>query len=165
MLLYCIILFLGLALLSYSTRPIRSSHFIVTPGKIYLPSSALSLLTNLSSITTVDCATACLNYNPCQTAAFYNDRNICSLFDEPSSLGTTPSQSGALLLAMDPPSEHLHLSFSCIIHSFLSSSMPQQFHQYHLTESVQCFDQQLYTLFVFVQDMCYISHHHVCLSA
>ena len=124
-----VLLLLLLSTSSYATSLMRSSKFTVMHDKIYQPRDPSSFVANVSSTSTVRCATSCAKYSSCQTTTFYRDTSMCSLFGEPSSLGTTFSRNGAVILTMDPPSEHSHLRFfpissmhSCLVPCLSNSS-------------------------------------------
>ena len=95
---------LFLSMLSIRTQ-IRSSHFLVTERKSYQPSSSLALLLNASTASINKCAATCLNRWPCQTATFYRDIRVCSLYNEQHTAGAMVNHSAACVLTKDSESK------------------------------------------------------------
>lgn len=99
---------------AYSFDLSQQAHVTIIPNSVYIPLVSSSFLTNLTdNVITNDkiCAAKCLNYDKCQTAVFYSNILVCSLFSEKSTIGqivTTNSQPSSVLAMInrEPLSQH-----------------------------------------------------------
>lgn len=108
--------------LYYTYGSYQDAYFSLIPKSIYIPQFAVSFLTNITGIGVSDetkCAAKCLNYRVCQTAVYYKDIQVCSLFYEKSSVGyiqTTENQT-SIVIAMtvrEPKGICIHFKMICI---------------------------------------------------
>jgi len=86
---FCIQFFLYYAY-SFAAVSTRQALFSIISNHDYVPQFSSSFIINLtdnSMISTSKCAIECLTYDRCQTAVYYENEQVCSLFYEKSSIG------------------------------------------------------------------------------